>query len=125
VKCGTGILLNGGKVLSWVLSDPNPRGPGGQKWGGVPLQPQPSDLVKTLLNKSCRAPLFKHGQITILVKMVGYNNSNFYLKKYVLDRPEMGATTFSITALSIITLGIKTLRIECNLNVVRLSVAIY
>jgi hypothetical protein len=52
--------------------------------------------------------------------VVGYNNSNFCLKKYVLDRPEMGATTFSI-----ITLSIKTLRIECNLNVVRLSVAIY
>jgi hypothetical protein len=56
----------------------------------------------------------------IWVKMVIYNNSNFGQKKYVLDRPEMGATTFSITVFSI-----KTISIECNLNVVRLSVAIY
>jgi hypothetical protein len=58
MKFGMETLLNAGKVPSWVATPyPHPRGQGALNRVWPASAPKPLDLVKTLLNKSCRASL--------------------------------------------------------------------
>ena len=58
MKFGTEVVLKCGVVLCFFdLVAPTPQVQGAKRGSGVPLEPQLIILVKTLQNKSCRAPL--------------------------------------------------------------------